>query len=1017
MSFSRNPARPVATSEDIAATPAAATATTAANGRGTVARKPRVADMMGGPKRRSQPPPPPPAKPKKESKGESKKVPTGGDGDDDGDDDAHGGEHDDGPYIFQASRPKDAPQYRMSKSIFNHRGGIRMDMITGAMLQLGWTEEPDAESLAFDLQWALSAKHLQRERLKPKQIINHFQGIGCVTTKIQLCKNLRTLAKPHCDTFFPRCFAVCESKEFDAFVKQYQSQAAISVLIKYINLKSSSSSSSDSSSSSSSSTSSSSSSSASSTAAVAPTGQSIPPLLTRTVVTLALHATQAYIKKMRYSPIARDVSWKDEKSSASVPATTAAPSATEEAKIIEITNNNNDEKDKSTAASSAVSKGKTIAKKAGSVYRRSNDLSRTEWQAVVRCAESLRPHSNTVAAKKATTTAATAVPVNAPLINVDLKTNGDVPSPATPLAPIVPYSPIPASASSGSAATTTTMGTSPGGVAVTGDGPSPPKPLRQGSTRPSVVRQRSSAPPSPNEPSGVTPVTGPLFDDKLVAQVQASLDELKELDPQFYYSGEYNVWILKPGTQSRGRGIQVCDSLPKIVREMRADVSGRWVIQKYLERPIAIHRKKFDIRQWMVVTQFGTSLRAWFYEDCYLRFSSQDFDLSDLSGGIHLTNNAIQAKLKDFDNGNLHQYGIKGNMWSMNQFAAWLETTYGPVDASSNRRDPLVESGGGDADGFGEDRRKYSIWHQRLRPKMRAVAQAIMETVRDRIIPRSHSFEIYGLDFMFDENLQPWLLEVNSAPTLMHIAVDGLVDTMCLDMLTVVLADHHRMLNEEAAEAAEKAKADAAAAAAAASSSTTTGGNGRSMQRGAGSPTNRGSGTKSHTFGKTPSKVAAKKTMIGRTSSATTTATAATAAAKEVKDGAVTTEATTPVTTTELPAGTLPPPSLDIVADTSSATTDATSSPSPVPPTTTTSATVAAASSTAPIPTTSTMGALALPGSKFRLIYEHRLASRERASKSIARMRAFKDSYNANRLALTQPGSQRIPVGQAQHLL
>jgi hypothetical protein len=37
-------------------------------------------------------------------------------------------------------RPTRDDVEQMSKSIFNHRGGIRMDMITGAMLQLGWTE-------------------------------------------------------------------------------------------------------------------------------------------------------------------------------------------------------------------------------------------------------------------------------------------------------------------------------------------------------------------------------------------------------------------------------------------------------------------------------------------------------------------------------------------------------------------------------------------------------------------------------------------------------------------------------------------------------------------------------------------------------------------------------------------------------------------------------------------------------------------------------------------------------------
>lgn len=959
----------------------------------TTMRKPRVADIMGGPKRRSQPPPvAAAAKPKKEHKVVKKAaVPSGGDGDDDGDDDAAGaGDHDEGPYIFQASRPKDAPQYRMSKSIFNHRGGIRMDMITGAMLQLGWTEEPDAESLAFDLQWALSAKHLQRERLKPKQIINHFQGIGCVTTKIQLCKNLRTLAKPHCDTFFPRCYAVCESKEFDAFVKQYQSQAAISILIKYMNLATKpSSSSSSSSSSSTDSKSDYSSSSSPSSSSPSPSGQPVAPLLTRTIITLALHAVQAHIKKMRYSPIARDVSWKEgtKYTCNGVPAVSSpiAP-VTEEVKSPD---------------PSGEAKGK-VAKKTGGVYRRSNDLSRVEWQGVVRCAESLRPHANTVAAKKAASaasTAATTAPDDAAVTSVtvaDTKTNGN----ATTTPSIVPAASPSASNGAGAAAASPVTDTTP---------TSAPKPTRQLSNRSVPVARRSGVSASTsvpsNEPTGVTPVVGPLFDDKLIAQVSSAMEELKELDPQYYYNGEFNVWILKPGTQSRGRGIQVCDSLPKIVREMRADVSGRWVIQKYLERPMAIHRKKFDIRQWMVVTQFGTSLRAWFYEDCYLRFSSQDFDLSDLSGGIHLTNNAIQAKLKEFDNGALHQYGIKGNMWSMNQFAAWLETTYGSVPSDARVRDPLVEGGGGDADGMADERQKYSVWHHKLRPKMRSIAQSIMETARDRIIPRSHSFEIYGLDFMFDENMQPWLLEVNSAPTLMHIAVDGLVDTMCLDMLTVVLADHHRMLNEEAAEAVEKAKADASAAATAATaaaSASTSSNNGRTMQqRGAASPTNRGK------------VAAAKKTMIARQSSKPAASPRASAAVAPMASVAATTSTSvTSAATTESAA--LPP--LDIIADTASSSTSTDAAAAAAPSSTSGITLQQQQPSTAAVPTTSTLGALAVAGSKFRLIYEHRLSSRERPSKAIARMRAFKDSYNANRSALTQPGSvQHVSV--AQHLL
>lgn len=51
---------------------------------------------------------------------------------------------------------------------------------------------------------------------------------------------------------------------------------------------------------------------------------------------------------------------------------------------------------------------------------------------------------------------------------------------------------------------------------------------------------------------------------------------------------------------------------------------------------------------------------------------------------------------------------------------------------------------------------------------MREIALTAFKSVYWKIDPskREHNFEVFGLDFMIDENFKPWLLEINTNPCL-----------------------------------------------------------------------------------------------------------------------------------------------------------------------------------------------------------------------------------------------------------
>ncbi|GAA53152.1 tubulin monoglycylase TTLL3 [Clonorchis sinensis] len=209
---------------------------------------------------------------------------------------------------------------------------------------------------------------------------------------------------------------------------------------------------------------------------------------------------------------------------------------------------------------------------------------------------------------------------------------------------------------------------------------------------------------------------------------------LRKLHPQYDLDGTSNIWILKPGAKSRGRGIICSNRLDEVLRISQGSLNcgdSRFVAQKYLETPLLLYKTKFDIRQWFLVTDWSP-LTVWWYNECYLRFCSQEFTLDDFSEAIHLSNNSIQHK---YTNGPRSENLPEENMWTLGQFQTWLK-----------------------------NQGQEDTWDSQIQPAMKRAIIGALLCVQDGMDVRKNCFALYGADFMLTEDFKLWLLEINSSP-------------------------------------------------------------------------------------------------------------------------------------------------------------------------------------------------------------------------------------------------------------
>ncbi|XP_058819904.1 tubulin glycylase 3A-like isoform X1 [Topomyia yanbarensis] len=250
--------------------------------------------------------------------------------------------------------------------------------------------------------------------------------------------------------------------------------------------------------------------------------------------------------------------------------------------------------------------------------------------------------------------------------------------------------------------------------------------------------------------------------ENYVADARSVLEQLKNHWPQYSLDGYLNIWIVKPGNKCRGRGIHLMNNIKQIITMVNPPIVSktRYVIQKYIERPLIIHNTKFDIRQWFMITSVQP-LIIWFYKESYLRFSSQQYNLMNYHESVHLTNHAIQKK---YHNAVRDERLPHENMWDCHTFQAYLRQIG-----------------------------KYEMWSERIYPGMQKAIIGSLLACQDNMDRRQNTFELYGADFMITEDFYPWLIEINSSPDLApSTSVTARLCPQCVeDTIRVVIDRRH----------------------------------------------------------------------------------------------------------------------------------------------------------------------------------------------------------------------------------
>lgn len=187
-----------------------------------------------------------------------------------------------------------------------------------------------------------------------------------------------------------------------------------------------------------------------------------------------------------------------------------------------------------------------------------------------------------------------------------------------------------------------------------------------------------------------------------------------------------SYWICKPAELSGGRGIIIFSDIRDLM------FKGSYVVQKYICNPLLVGRYKCDLRIYVCVTRFRP-LTIYMYQEGLVRFATEKFDLGNLEDYYsHLTNCSINKLGASYQK--IKEVVGHGCKWTLSRFFSYL--------------------------------RNWDVDDLLLRQKINHMVILTVLAMAPSVPVANNCFELFGFDILIDDNLKPWLLEVNYNPAL-----------------------------------------------------------------------------------------------------------------------------------------------------------------------------------------------------------------------------------------------------------